>query len=88
MEGEETLTVPAGTFRTLKIVYRNASSGAVSWQQWYAPDVRMWIRTHEPARDDGERTVELVSYTPAGKPTQARRSDDVPAATITDSKGR
>lgn len=67
VDGEETLTVPAGTFRTLKIVYRSPSTNVVNWAQWYAPDARMWVRMHEPARAEGERTRELLSFTLAGK---------------------
>ena len=67
VEAEETVTVPAGTFRTLKIVYRHPSTKSVIREQWYSPDVRMWIRTHEPSRDEIERTIELVSFTPAGR---------------------
>ena len=72
VEAEETVTVPAGTFKTLKIVYRNPSTKAVRWEQWYSPDVRMWVRMHEPALAEGERTRELLSFTPAGKVAEGR----------------
>ena len=67
VEGEETVTVPAGTFRTLKIVYRTKSKKSVTWEQWYAPEVRMWVRMREPALEEGERVRELLEFTPAGK---------------------
>jgi len=71
VEGEETVTVPAGTFRTLKVVNRNRSTKAVSSEQWYAPDARTWVRMREPAVAEGERTRELLSFTLAGKTAAA-----------------
>lgn len=44
MEAEESITVPAGTFRTLKIVCRNARTGSITSERWYAPEVKHWIR--------------------------------------------
>lgn len=41
VEAEEIITVPAGTFRTLKVVYRNKDTGASYWEEWYSPDVGM-----------------------------------------------
>jgi len=67
VEGEDTVSVPAGTFRTLKIVHRRISTNAITSEEWYAPDVRMWVRIREPARQDGERTRELLSFTAGGK---------------------
>jgi len=67
VEGEETVTVPAGTFRTLKIVNRDAAKKSVTWELWYAPDVRMWVRMREPALEEGERVRELLEFTAAGK---------------------
>ena len=67
VEGEETVTVPAGTFRALKIVNRDASKKSVIWELWYAPDVRMWVRMREPALEEGERVRELLEFTAAGK---------------------
>src|SRR5690348_10032330 len=70
VEAEETITVPAGTFRTLKIVLRNTSK-AVFEERWYAPDVRMWARVLFRGGDDGEDTRELLEFTPAVGPAQA-----------------
>jgi hypothetical protein len=72
VEAEETVTVPAGTFRTLKIVYRTKSNKTIVREEWYAPEARMWVRMYEPARSDGERTRELVSFTLMGKTAGAR----------------
>ena len=44
VEAEETVTVPAGTYRTLKIVSRNRSTGALTYEMWYAGDARQWSR--------------------------------------------
>jgi hypothetical protein len=64
VEGEETLTVPAGTFRTLRVVYRNKPDGTINWEQWYAPEARMWVRLREPLKD-GVRIRELIAFAPA-----------------------
>jgi hypothetical protein len=64
VEGEETLTVPAGTFKTLRVVYRSGPGAAINWEQWYAPDVRMWVRRREPLKE-GVRTRELIAFAPA-----------------------
>ncbi len=47
VEAEETITVPAGTFRTLKLVYRNKRTGAIRYEEWYSPEVRQWVRLRE-----------------------------------------
>jgi len=73
VEGEETVTVPAGTFKTLKIVYRDKANKKLLWEQWYSADVRMWVKVHEPALQEGTRTRELLSFTPAGKKAEADR---------------
>ena len=36
-------------------------------EEWYAPEVRMWVKLHEPALEEGARTRELLSFKPAGK---------------------
>lgn len=61
VEAEEATTVPAGTFKTLKIVHRVKSTGAISHEEWYAPDVRMWVRDREPL-EAGPRVRELTTY--------------------------
>jgi hypothetical protein len=86
VEAEETITVPAGTFRTLKIVFRSVSAKTVFSERWYSPEVRMWVRIREPAREEGERMRELLKFTPAGQPAQAPASQShVRAASVTDS---
>lgn len=64
VEGEEMVTVAAGTFKTLHIVYRDRPRDSIAWEQWYAPDVRMWVKIREPLAD-GIRTRELIAFAPA-----------------------
>jgi hypothetical protein len=59
VETEETLTVPAGTFRAFKIVCRHP--GAIGSEIWYAPEVKQWIRDREPSAY-GIRERELISF--------------------------
>lgn len=58
---EETVAVPAGTFRTLKIEWRNRRTSAVLYEMWYAPTVKQWIRIRE-VLTNGVRERELVSF--------------------------
>ena len=60
VETEETITVPAGTFRTLKIVYRNKATGAIRYEEWYSPEVKQWIRLRENLAS-GLRIRELLA---------------------------
>ena len=84
VEAEETITVPAGTFRTLKVVQRG-SKNTVFDERWYAPDVRMWARLRFPDGDDGEETRELLEFKPAARPAQAPiTQSQAPAAKLTD----
>jgi len=59
VEAEETMTVPAGTFRAFKIVCRRP--GTIGLEVWYAPEVKQWIRERGPT-DDGIRDRELISF--------------------------
>jgi hypothetical protein len=56
---EETVTVPAGTFRTVRINCRSPA-GRV-FEQWFAPEVRNVVRVHRPRRGDIEKR-ELLEY--------------------------
>ena len=69
VEAEEVVTMPAGTFQTLKIVYRDRVKKTVLWEQWYSPKVRIWVR---------------LKFTVAGRVAQASQSH-VRAASVTDS---
>jgi len=59
--GEETITVPAGTFQTLKILARNARTGTRLYELWYAPAVKQWVKIREWL-EAGERTREMTEY--------------------------
>lgn len=60
VESEETVTVPAGTFRTLKITWRNKNTGALNYEVWYAPDVKQWVRIREILAN-GVREREMIA---------------------------
>jgi hypothetical protein len=83
VEAEEVVTVPAGAFQTLKIVYRDRAKKTVLWEQWYSPKVRHWVRLRDQ-REEGVRTQDLVKFTLDGKVAQASQSH-VRAASVTDS---
>jgi len=61
VELEETVTVPAGTFRTLKITWRNKNTGGLIYEMWYAPDVKQWVKIRE-VLSSGIREREMVSF--------------------------
>ena len=42
----ETVSVPAGTFETVKIGCRDKRSGAAAYEAWYAPAVKQFVRWH------------------------------------------
>lgn len=61
VETEESVLVPAGTFRTLMIVCRNSVTGSVTSERWYSPEVKQWVRerTHFSY---GVRERELIDF--------------------------
>jgi hypothetical protein len=61
VEGEETVTVPAGTFKTFKIVCRNKKTGTIRYEMWYSPEVGQWVKLRENL-DSGLRVGELVAF--------------------------
>lgn len=61
VEAEETVTVRAGTFRTLKVVYRNKRTGAIRYEEWYAPELKNPVQIRERL-DSGPQVRELVAY--------------------------
>ena len=58
---EEVVTVPAGTFQTLKITWRNRNNGSVIYEMWYAPEVKQWVKIRE-VLSNGIREREMVSF--------------------------
>jgi hypothetical protein len=61
IEADETVTVPAGTFRTLKIASRNKKTNALLYEMWYAPQVTQWVKVRE-VLGSGIRERELLAY--------------------------
>lgn len=61
VEAEETVTVVAGTFRTLKISWRNNNTNALIREVWYAPDAKQRVKTRE-VLSTGIREEELIAY--------------------------
>jgi hypothetical protein len=61
VEGEETVTVAAGTFKTFRIVCRNKKTGAVRYEMWYSPEVGQWVKLREHL-ESGLRLGELAAF--------------------------
>lgn len=61
VDAEETVTVVAGTFRTLKISWRNKNKNALIREVWYAPDAKQWVKIRE-ILSTGVLEEELISY--------------------------
>jgi len=61
VEAEESLTVPAGTFRAFRVACRNKQSGELILQAWYNPEVKNWVRDWRPVKD-GALERELIAY--------------------------
>jgi hypothetical protein len=61
VEADETVTVPAGTFRTLKIASRNKNTTALLYEMWYAPETKQWVKIRE-VLSNGTRERELISF--------------------------
>jgi hypothetical protein len=60
-ETEETVTVPAGSFRTIRVVCKNKLNGSWVVTAWYAPEVRQAVRL-EIAATGGRQTRELLTH--------------------------
>jgi hypothetical protein len=60
-ESEETVTVPAGIFNTIRISCKNLRNGAWTVNLWYSPEVGHIVRD-ETAVTGGRRVRELISY--------------------------
>jgi TonB family protein len=61
VEQEGTVTVPAGTFRTLKIVERLKTTNTTTYEMWYAPAVNQWVKIRE-FLTTGVRERELIAF--------------------------
>jgi hypothetical protein len=60
IEAEETISVPAGTFKTLRIVYRNKGTGAIQYEEWYSSELKGPARLREGLAS-GSRMRELLN---------------------------
>lgn len=66
--GWEDVTVPAGTFRTVRLERREVDviAGGESNETfatiWYSPDTRRFVQTHDVSADGAVRWVRLESY--------------------------
>src|SRR5438445_13541341 len=61
VEAEETITVPAGTFKTFKVVYRNKGTGAIRYEEWYSPELKHPVLFRENLAS-GLRVRELIAF--------------------------
>ena len=61
IEAEETVTVPAGTLKTLKVVYRNKRTGAIRYEAWYSPELKQVVKLRENL-ETGTRIRELIAF--------------------------
>jgi hypothetical protein len=67
IDGEETMTVPAGTFQTFHVICNNQRSKSLNFELWYAPDVGNMIK--ERTRFSyGIRERELLGFKRAERP--------------------
>ena len=62
VEAEETVTVPAGTFKTFKVVYRNEKTGATRYEAWYSLELKQVVKLRENS-ETGLRIRELIAFT-------------------------
>jgi hypothetical protein len=61
VEAEETITVPAGTFKTLRVICRNKKTGAIRYESWYSLQLKQMVKTRDNL-DSGQRTRELIAF--------------------------
>jgi hypothetical protein len=61
-EAEETITVPAGAFRSFRSVCRNKLTGNTMFELWYSPHVGSFIRDKSTQRTGGVRERELIEF--------------------------
>ena len=61
VEKEEPITVAAGSFATVKIVCRNPQTRKTTYEAWYAPAVKYWVKWlgYWP---EGTQTRELLTF--------------------------
>jgi hypothetical protein len=60
-ESEETLTVPAGSFNTIRVYCKSVRTGALVRRVWFSPQVKHMVK-EEAAVSGGIRTRELIAF--------------------------
>jgi len=70
-EAEELVTVPAGTFNTIRVVCRNSRTGVETYRLWYSPDARNPVRQVWPLRA-GTLSLELTAVRAAPVSSESR----------------
>jgi hypothetical protein len=61
-EGEEVLTVPAGTFATIRIVCNQVRNNAWVITVWYSPEVNHIVKDEYPVKTGGRGSRELLRF--------------------------
>lgn len=61
VESEETVTVPAGAFKAVKITQRVKQTGSLVNELWYSPETMNWVKLRE-VLTTGIRNRELIAY--------------------------
>jgi len=61
-EAEEALTVPAGTFATIRIVCKNMRNNSWVITVWYSPEVNHMVKDEYPVRTGGRGSRELLMF--------------------------
>lgn len=61
-EGRDTVTVPAGTFATIRVVCTNALTNAWVLTLWYAPFVNHMVKDEYPLKTGGRSSRELLNF--------------------------
>lgn len=61
VDAEETVIVPAGAFRSMRVVVRDKRTGRLMGEYWYAPRAMQFVKMREPAGND-TLTRELIDY--------------------------
>jgi len=61
-EGQEAVTVPAGTFATIRIACTNTRANAWVLTLWYSPVVHHMVKDEYPLKTGGRASRELLKF--------------------------
>jgi len=61
-EGEEAVTVPAGTFATIRVVCNDSRNNSWVITVWYSPEVKHMVKDEYPVRTGGRGSRELLRF--------------------------